>query len=363
MARLRDLVAHLDALAPLSAAAEWDNVGLLAGDPAAHVARVLFTIDLTRDVLAEAVAASCELVVSYHPPLFRPVTRLAAGHVVFDAIAAHVAVYSPHTALDAAPGGTNDVLADAVGMTERAPLDRFEPKDDAFKLVVFVPAPHADEVSRAMFEAGAGRIGAYSSCSFRSAGTGTFFGEAGARPVVGEAGRLETVDEVRVETVVPIARAADVVAAMRAAHPYEEPAFDLVRLAARPAAIGMGRVGNIARTSRRAVVDQVKRALGAERVLVAGALDGDAARVAVLAGSGGEHVEAARAAGADVYVTGELRHHDALAAASSGMTVVCALHSVSERVALPSFAERLRARVPGLDVAVSTRDRDPFQIV
>jgi dinuclear metal center YbgI/SA1388 family protein len=363
MPALRDLLPHLDALAPLSAAAEWDNVGLLAGDPVADVARVMLTIDLTREVLAEATARSCALIVAYHPPLFRPVTRLAAGHVVFDAIRAGIAVYSPHTALDAAPGGTNDVLADAVGMTERAPLDPFEPKGDSLKLVVFVPASHVDAVSEAMFSAGAGRIGAYSACSFRSIGTGTFFGEAGASPVVGVAGRLETVDEVRVETVVPVARAADVVRAMRAVHPYEEPAFDLVRAAPHPSPIGMGRVGPIDRAPRRAVVERVKRALGADHVLVAGPLDGDATRVAVLAGSGGEHCKAARAAGADVFVTGELRHHDALAAAAAGMTVVCALHSVSERVALAPFAERLRGRVPDLEVTVSASDRDPFRIV
>ncbi len=234
MPALRDLLPHLDALAPLSRAAHWDNVGLLAGDPAANVARVLVAIDLTKSVLAEAAAHVCELVVAYHPPLFRPVTRLAAGNVVFDAIRAGIALYSPHTALDAAAGGTNDVLADAVGMIDRVPLDPFEPKDDAFKLVVFVPAANVDAVSRAMFAAGAGRIGAYSSCSFRAPGTGTFFGESGANPAVGVAGRLETVDELRVETLVPISRVEDVVRAMRASHPYEEPAFDLVRVAPPP---------------------------------------------------------------------------------------------------------------------------------
>jgi dinuclear metal center YbgI/SA1388 family protein len=363
MPALRDLLPHLDALAPLSRAAHWDNVGLLAGDPEADVTRVLVTIDLTRAVLAEAVAGACELVVAYHPPLFRPISRLAAGNVVFDAVRAGMALYSPHTALDAAEGGTNDVLADAVGMVERTPLDPFEPKDDAFKLVVFVPPANVDAVSRAMFAAGAGRIGAYSSCSFRAPGTGTFLGESGANPAVGVAGRLETVDELRVETLVPMARVDAVVRALRAAHPYEEPAFDLVRVAPAPSTTGMGRVGAIDRAPRRDVVERVKRALGASHVLVAGSLDGDATRVAVLAGSGGERWKAARAAGAHVYVTGELRHHDALSAAESGMTVVCALHSVSERSALAPFAERLRGRVAGLDVRVSTTDRDPFQIV
>jgi dinuclear metal center YbgI/SA1388 family protein len=361
MPSLRDLLVRLDSIAPLVAAAEWDNVGLLAGDPSADVARALVTIDLTREVLAEAIAQRCSLVVAYHPPLFRPVTRLAAGHVVFDAIREGIAIYSPHTALDAAPGGTNDVLADAIGMTDRAPLDPFEPKDGAFKLVVFVPTANVDSVSRAMFEAGAGRIGAYSACSFRSAGTGTFFGEAGASPAVGVAGKLEMVEELRVETIVSKRRAEAVVHAMRAVHPYEEPAFDLVRVSPHPSRIGMGRVGTIERAPRRDIVEMVKRALRADHVLVAGPLDGETTRVAVLAGSGGGHAKRARAAGADVYVTGEMRHHDALAAAASGMTVVCALHSVSERVALAPFAERLRT--DGLEVVLSTSDRDPFRIV
>jgi dinuclear metal center YbgI/SA1388 family protein len=360
--KLAEVVAALEAIAPTRDAASWDNVGLLVGDPRAAVTRALLAIDLTRAVADEARAKRSELVIAYHPPIFDGLKRVVAGSVVFDAIRDGVAIYSPHTALDVAPGGTNDVLADAIGMTDRAPL-RASTQDAEHKIVFFAPVADVEKVSRAMFDAGAGRIGAYSSCSFRAAGTGTFFGGEGANPTVGERGRLETVDELRVEMVVPIGRVDAVVRALRETHSYEEPAFDLVRLAPAPRGIGLGRVGAVDAKSRVEIVERVKRGLGAERVLVAGPLDAPAARAAVCAGSCGDLAKDAQRAGADVYVTGEMRHHDALRAAESGMTVVCALHSVSERATLPRLAERLRAALPTVTFDVSAADADPFRFV
>jgi dinuclear metal center YbgI/SA1388 family protein len=358
--KLAEIVAALEAIAPTRDAASWDNVGLLVGDPRAEVTRALLAIDLTRAVAAEARAKKHELVVAYHPPIFDGVKRVLAGDVAFDAIRDGIAIYSPHTALDVAPGGTNDVLADAVGMTERAPL-RANAGNEEHKIVFFAPVGDVEKVSRAMFDAGAGRIGAYASCSFRSPGTGTFFGGEGTNPAVGERGKLETVDELRVEMIVPVGRVDAVVRALREAHSYEEPAFDVVRLAAAPRGVGLGRVGRVEAASRREIVERAKRALGAERVLVAGPLDAPASRAAVCAGSCGDLVKDALRAGADVYVTGEMRHHDALRAAESGMTVVCALHSVSERATLPRLADRLRAAAPGVSFDVSEADHDPFR--
>jgi hypothetical protein len=224
-------------------------------------------------------------------------------------------------------------------------------------------------VSEALFAAGAGVIGRYSSCSFRSAGTGTFFGEAGANPVVGQAGRLEEAPEVRLEMVLPAARAGAVVRALRAAHPYEEPAFDLIPLATPPDAgsragsRGMGRVGAVSPQNAGALVDRVKRALGVKHALVAGALDRVVARVAVCAGSGGDFVPDAIAAGADLLLTGELRHHDVLRAVGAGMVVVCTLHSTSERGALAGLAERLTGRLPAVTVAISRADHEPLEVI
>jgi dinuclear metal center YbgI/SA1388 family protein len=358
--KVADLVRSMEAIAPLAYAEEWDNVGLLAGDPAAQVGKVLVTIDATPAVIDEAAAAECEAIVAYHPPLLKAVTRALAGSPLYELARRGIALYSPHTALDAAPGGTNDVLADAVGLTERAPIRAFA-KDAEHKLVTFVPADALAKVSDALFAAGAGRIGEYRACSFRTPGTGTFFGEAGTSPAVGSAGKLETVEEVRLETVVPMGRVGDVVRALRAAHPYEEPAFDLVRLATSPSARGMGRIGTMPETDRGALVARLKERLGVGHLLVAGPTTGTVTRAAVCAGATGDLLESAIRQGAQVIVAGETRHHDALRAATAGVTVVCALHSNSERITLPSLAKRLAAAL-GVDVPVSRADRDPFVV-
>lgn len=356
-----DLVRAMETVAPTRLAEPWDNVGLLVGDPGARLGRVVLTIDCTREVLREATSAGGDVaIVSYHPPIFEAQKRFLAGSVAYSAARAGVAVYSPHTALDAAQGGTNDVLADALGMSARAPLRAAEQKDRELKLVTFVPEDHVDRVSHALFAAGAGRIGKYESCSFRSPGTGTFFGGEGTNPVVGQAGRLELAPELRLETVVPASRAAEVVRALRASHPYEEPAFDLVRLAPPPTGLGPGRVGAVERAPLRDHLARIKKALGVEHLLVAGPVDREVGRAAVCAGSGGDLVADAIAAGADLLLTGEVRHHDALRAAASGLSLVCTRHSVSERAALASLATRLGELLPGIPVRRAASDSDPL---
>jgi dinuclear metal center YbgI/SA1388 family protein len=360
---LGDVLAALESIAPLRFAEPWDNVGLLAGDPARPSSAALLAIDYTPEVAREARELGCDLVVAYHPPLFDPLKRVVAPSPVFEAIRDGIALYSPHTALDVAAGGTNDLLADVLGLVERAPLRRAAAKPSHYKLVTFVPEAHVEAVSAAVFAAGAGRIGAYSSCSFRAPGTGTFFGDEGTSPVVGEKGRLELAPEVRLETVVPIERAAAAVKALRGAHPYEEVAFDLVELAAEPPAAGIGRVGLLAGpTPVFDLLARIKRDLGVGALLVAGPEERAIARAAACAGAGGALLDDAIAQGAELYLTGELRHHDALRAARAGVAVVCALHSNSERAALKRVARRLEEQLSGLRVAVSAQDRDPFSI-
>lgn len=360
MTTVADLVRAMEAIAPTRFAAAWDNVGLLVGDATRPIARVLLAIDCTRAVLDEAVSAGCGAIVSYHPPIFDAQRRFVAGSIAYEAARANVALYSPHTALDVAAGGTNDVLADALGMTARAPLRPFDGGDVACKLVTFVPAEQADAVGGALFAAGAGRIGKYSSCSFRSPGTGTFLGEEGTSPAVGRSGHLEHVPELRLETVVPIADVDAALIALRAAHPYEEPAVDLVRLAAPRASCGFGRVGSVPRSTVRALVERIKAVLGAAHVLVAGGLEREVTRAAVCAGSGRELVSDAIEAGAQLLLTGELGHHDALRAVASGLGVVCTLHSASERAVLPGLGQMLAERLPGVELAQSAEDREPF---
>jgi dinuclear metal center YbgI/SA1388 family protein len=359
--KVSDLVAAMEALAPPALAASWDNVGLLVGDPAAPLSRVLLAIDCTREVIAEAVAGGTgAALVAYHPVVFQPQKRFVAGSPAFEAARAGLSVYCPHTALDVAAGGTNDALADVLGMRNRSALRPVDAPEASLKLVTFVPEDNVDAVSRAVFAAGGGRIGQYTACSFRTSGTGTFFGEPGSSPVIGQAGRLEEAAEVRLEIVVPAATVGAIVKALRASHPYEEPAFDLVRLAGAPTGLGLGRVGAVDAAPAGVLVERIKHALRLEHVLVAGSLDREVTRAAVCAGSGGDLIGDALAAGAQLLLTGEVRHHDALRAASRGLVVVCTRHSVSERGALAHLAKRLSERLPGVFVAASALDQDPL---
>ncbi len=258
MTTVDDLCRAMEAIAPTRLAEKWDNVGLLVGDRAAPADRVLLAIDLTREVLDEALSLGCTAVVAYHPVIFDGLKRVLAGSMAYALVRAGVAVYSPHTSLDVADGGTNDVLADAAGIT----IDR--------------------------------------------------------RPL-----RVTSMTE----------------------------------------GLGLGRVGDVTPIERGALLAKVREALGVDHLVVAGPSTGEVTRVAVGAGACGDLLNEVIAAGAGLYVTGEMRHHDALRAAAAGVTVACALHSNSERKTLGVLAERLRAALPGVTVTTSKADRDPFRVV
>src|SRR5215213_1394720 len=233
MPTISAVCSFLERLAPSALAADWDNVGLLLGDGAAEVGRLLTCLTVTPAVVAEAVAEKADLIVSHHPILFRGAKRVSTaspdGRLLWPLARAGVAVYSPHTAFDNTAGGINDALARRLGLTNVAPLRRRD-GERRCKVVVFVPDADLPKVSDAMFAAGAGIIGQYEQCSFRLPGTGTFFGTDSTNPTVGQKGRREDVSEWRLEVVCPEAILPAVVAAMRTGHSYEEPAFDVYPL-------------------------------------------------------------------------------------------------------------------------------------
>ncbi len=364
------LLETLESIAPTNLAEPWDNVGLLVGDLTQNITRVMLTIDYTPQVAGEAREQKCDCIIAYHPPIFdavKRVTATGATSLIHDAIRRGVAIYSPHTALDVADGGTNDVLADALSLINRRPLKLRESKPTHHKLVVFVPVDVVDRVADALFAVGAGIVGKgkYSRCSFRTPGTGTFFGEPGASPAVGQAGKLEHVDEIRLETIVPIDKIESALAAMKSAHPYEEVAYDLQLLAGDPTPVGIGRIGKLpGDATADMLVNMLKRALDINHVLIAGDPGRLIKRAAVCAGAcGGDFLSEAIAQQADLYVTGEMRHHDALRAVRHNMTVICTLHSNSERATLKRLAERISAAHPELPVLQSRLDQDPFSVL
>lgn len=369
---LTRLLATLEELAPLTLAESWDNVGLLI-DPRANgdelmVERVLLTIDATPEVVREAAAAAIQCLVAYHPPLFEPLTKVqCTRHELIFAAARHdFAVYSPHTALDATAGGINDWLAEAFTGDARAlrASDSLAP-DQELKLVVFVPAENVDELRHALAEAGAGRIGRYSQCSFSSAGEGTFFGEEGSAPRVGAAGQLERAPEVRLEMVCSRRALPAVADVISKRHPYEEPAWDVYPLASKPSrSVGAGRLVSLdVPLPLSSVVERIKQHLGLQQVRVAQSAPHASGhpvnRVAVCAGAGGALFQADGTA--DVYVTGEMRHHDVLAKLASGKSVVLCEHTHTERGYLPRLRDRIaRATAGELEVLISAMDREPL---
>jgi dinuclear metal center YbgI/SA1388 family protein len=354
-------------IAPTCLAQSWDNVGLIVGDLTALVSRVLLTIDLTEAVLDEAISRRAEFILAYHPPIFKPIRSLqrpGAGMeaAVFRCIQSGIAVYSPHTALDAAKGGTNDVLAELCGVTDPEPLEYVdEPGTRHVKLVVFVPLDHVEKVSDAVFSTGGGQIGDYSHCSFRVLGTGTFLGGELTQPTVGRKGRFETVQEIRLEVIVPVADLVNVLRAMRTAHPYEEPAYDVYPLQPKPV-LGIGRRGPLARpTALGSLAHRLKNALGVRKVQRIGPAGRVVDRAILVAGSAGSLPFRVPLGGSDVIVTGEIRHHDALTIGRIGCTAIAVGHWASERPVLSHLAGRLRESLPGVELLVSRSDRDPFE--
>jgi dinuclear metal center YbgI/SA1388 family protein len=369
--QVREFAQLMETIAPPRFAEEWDNTGLLVGDPARELFGPVFcTIDTTLAVADEAIDAGAGMIVSYHPVLFNGIKQLAAetpqASALLRLVEHKVAVYSPHTALDAVQGGVADWLLDGCGKFEsRSPITtamRIE-SSRTHKLVVFVPESHVETVRSALTRAGAGGIGKYDCCTFTSPGTGTFFGKEDAAPAVGKKGRLEQVDEVRLEAVFPIAKIAAVVGALHAAHPYEIPAFDIYKLQAEPeAGVGAGRVGSLVEPCP--LVDlaaRLKNHLDVDRVRVADAGDlKRACRVGVCPGAGGSMVDDAIALGCDVFVTGEMRHHEVLGALDKGCSVILAGHTNTERGYLPVLAEKIRGGAPGVVVRVSASDAWPI---
>ena len=276
---------------------------------------------------------------------------------------AGVAVYSPHTAFDNTNGGINDLLALRLGLVEIEPLRR-TPADGQLKVVVFVPEKDLQRVADAMFAAGAGHIGEYRECSFRLAGVGTFFGSDAANPTIGQKGRREEVNEWRLEAVCPASRVEPVVAAIRRAHSYEEPAFDIYPLHAPPSGRGEGRLGSLEPgRSLAEFAATVRATLRAGPIQTVGDLQRPVRRVAIVCGAGGEFLADAVRAGADVLLTGEMRFHDYLSAGAQGLSLILPGHYITERCGIEELADRLRGQFPQLHVWASERETDPVQWV
>lgn len=375
-----EFVAAVERLAPPALAESWDRVGLHVGRRSAELTGpVLLTIDLTERVLEEAIAARASAVLAYHPPIWNPLKTITDGsareRLVYRAIEAGVAVYSPHTALDAAPGGLTDWLCECLSADGTAipgdcraltPFTQPDPTREV-KIVTFVPEKDLERIRMALASAGAGIIGRYRVCSFASPGNGSFFGMEGTAPSVGSPGQVESVPEIRLEMVCSRRALPIAVETLREFHPYEEPAIDVYDLHGEPRrGIGQGRrlvldqAAPVAELARR-----LRDHLGVARLQVALTDESDPPRgtIGVVAGSGSDALALAIREQCDVFVTGEMTHHAILDALHAGVSVVLAGHTNTERGYLPRLARKLGDILRGVEFRVSATDRDPLRRV
>ena len=364
--QLADVVAVLEEHYPPSLAESWDAVGLVCGDPSAQVRRVLFAVDPVEAVVDEALACGADLLVTHHPLYLRGTTSVAAttpkGRVVHRLVGGGCGLLVAHTNADNARPGVSDALADLFDLRDTVPLAP-QPAEPLDKLVAFLPEQDAGRVLDALSAAGAGALGDYDRWAWTTTGTGTFRPLSGASPHVGAVGEVAQVPEVRLEVVLPRRRRGPVLRALLEAHPYEEPAYDLLELAGVPGSTGTGRVGELPSPVR--LADLVERAAAvlprtAWGVRASGDPDAVVQRLAVSGGAGDSLLGAAARSGAQAFLTSDLRHHPA-SEAPEGLALLDAAHWATESPWCAAAAARLQSRTT-LDTRVSTLVTDPFRL-
>ncbi|GFG84637.1 Nif3-like dinuclear metal center hexameric protein [Mycolicibacter algericus] len=368
-ARLADVIDVLDAAYPPELAHSWDSVGLVCGDPDDVVGSVTIAVDATAAVVDEVPDGG--LLLAHHPLLLRGVDTVAAstpkGSLVHRLIRSGRALFTAHTNADSASPGVSDALADALGLTVEAVLEPATQAPDTDKWVIYTPIEHAEAVRAAVFAAGAGHIGDYTQCSWGVTGTGQFLPGDGADPTIGRVGAVERVAEDRIEVVAPARARGRVRAALLAAHPYEEPAFDVFALQPLPAGVGIGRIGTLpAPEPLSTFVARVAAGLPATSwgVRAAGNPDLPVSRVAVCGGAGDSLLDAAAVADAQAYVTADLRHHPADEhGRRSAVALVDVAHWASEYPWCAQAADVLRSHFgAALPVRVSALRTDPWNL-
>ncbi len=371
MPSIRDIINLMEELAPSRLAESWDPVGLQVGGKDRPVRLIWVALDPLPEVIAAACNQHVDLLITHHPLLFQPVKNLdfnsPVGSILYQAAVNHLAVYSAHTNLDKVAGGLNDILAKRIGLDQTDVL-LSENDSDACKLVLYVPADHERQVLGALFQTPAGIIGEYSCCTFRSAGKGTFLPGGHARPYIGKPDEISHVDEIRIETLVQKKDIPAVISHVRSHHPYQTMAFDVYPLMQGVSGHGFGRTGTIAEPVN---LLQFARTVKEKFCLKNVKITGDPAmmvyRAAVCSGSGSGLLDAFFASAADVYVSGDLRYHDARAAESAGKGLIDIGHFPSEHLMIESVCDYLRKRVSGasweIRVEACQLEKDPFTMV
>jgi dinuclear metal center YbgI/SA1388 family protein len=361
--KLAVLTAYLESLAPLVYQEDYDNAGLIVGNPEQEVAQALLSLDCTEAVVDEAIATGCQVIISHHPIVFKGLKKFNGKtyveRVVEKAIRSRVAIYAIHTNLDNIMGGVNQRICDTLGLKNCRIL---VPKHNLLKkLVTFVPGSHADEVRDALFAAGAGNIGNYSETSFNTDGTGTFKGNDATNPYVGEPGTRHRENEVRIETVYPANLESKILMALVLAHPYEEVAYDLFNLTNQHQQVGAGMIGELeAPQNEESFLFQVKDKMRTHVIRHTALTGKHVKKVAVCGGAGGFLLKHAIAAGADVFITADYKYHEFFDA--EGKIVIADIgHFESEQFTAQLLYEIIRKKFTTFAVRLTEVNTNPVK--
>ncbi len=365
--KMKNVITEIEKLAPAFLACEWDNSGLQVGKIGQRVERILLTLDITEEVLAEAITQGCNLIISHHPLLFNGLKSVndqtQTGRIIMKAIKNNITIYTAHTNLDIAPDGLNDYLASLLTLKSAKPLDITSTKK-YYKLNVYIPEDHFQKVKQSIFAAGAGKVGNYSHSSFSTSGISTFKPLGGSNPFQGKKGKVNSVDEIKFSTIVLEDKLNKVIKALFNVHPYEEIAYDLYPLSDQEEEYGIGRIGNLEHEVKLArFFALVKETLNMKKLKIAGPLKSKVKRIALCTGAGSDYIKVAGDKGADVYLTGEVKYHDAQLAEKMGLTIINAGHFKTETIVKNLLAEYLIARFKDIDIIKSKINTDPWQEV
>jgi dinuclear metal center YbgI/SA1388 family protein len=368
---LHEVIGIIHQLYPPDLAEEWDNVGLQVGEPDSSVERIMVALDPTFANLEHARKHKCQLLLTHHPLIFKPLKQISTsdptGNCIAFALRHNINIVCAHTNLDSGANGLNDWLAAVLDLKQTRVLQPSR-QEEFFKLIVYVPDSHAEEVKEALFKGGAGHIGQYDKCAFSLRGRGQFRPLEGSAPFIGSSGELESVDETRIETIVPQRKLDKVLKQMFRAHPYEEVAYDLFDLRNRNENTGLGRIGRLETpVTLEKFAHACKERLGCAGLRMVGAPDARAQRIAVCSGSGGSAMFAAKFSGADTMVTGDLKYHEAQTAVELGLNIIDAGHFATEIIAAEglrrTLAPELENRGYTTEIITAPNEHDPFTFI
>ena len=363
MIKVKDISKVLERFAPLALQESYDNSGLLVGDPNMEVSGALLTLDVTESVIDEAIEHKLNMVVAHHPLIFGGIKKLTGKNEVerclVKAIKNDIAIYASHTNTDAAINGLNRKFADILNLKDIKPLS--PANVGLVKLVVFVPSDHAEKVRNAIFEAGAGHIGKYDCCSYNIEGQGTFRAGDDANPFVGEKGAVHFEKEVRIETILAEHIKGQVISAMIRSHPYEEVAYDIYPLQNKWEGAGIGMIGILENPiDAKEFLQQLKEKLNIGSLRYTNLPDKPVRKIAVCGGSGAFLIDRAISAGADVFITGEIKYHDFFKAEEKIVLAEIG-HFESEQFVKEVFEELLQENFSKFAVRLSEVNTNPIK--